>query len=485
MIYILCIYILLSVLASYRLGHIEELFDTVEIFINEGFNEGFPFKLIVTIILTLYSIVMFVISPFIFVIKLLRKDLPNPPFYLLPASRRAEIRKLEKERRIVEEWKVNNPYVDNNPTLFEVPSLTFKAIPTQIIYVEDEYNPVINEFIKDNIGNINCLVRSKSYTFIYLPYAIGNMDNKESIIEYFFPAIDEESKKKLLASWNNPSTSYLSRIIFSALGIPLSELRPGLFRLREEKRWENGVPTFSFVDLSTTKKEEMPSEFVNYFRVPTSHIAGACFARRLEEGSRPDYADNRFDDEMANMAEEVKNKIMQLKQEGYFELLLSTLGKELIDEMKIQTQLPSLSRLVITDKFEIFLPGYNNLEIKMTPLPKAVYILFLRHEKGIRFKMLPEYQQELFSIYSKISSSDSVEQIAESIKTVTNPYRNAINEKCSRIREAFLVHFDDYFARNYYVTGKRGEEKKVILSSSMIQLPDVLKNIPLTIPRPF
>ena len=58
--------------------------------------------------------------------------------------------------------------------------------------------------------------------------------------------------------------------------------------------------------------------------------------------------------------------------------------------------------------------------------------------------------------------------LEQSIRDVTDPCNNSINEKCARIREAFVQNFDDRLAQNYYVTGKRGEPKRITLDKSMI-----------------
>ena len=45
---------------------------------------------------------------------------------------------------------------------------------------------------------------------------------------------------------------------------------------------------------------------------------------------------------------------------------------------------------------------------------------------------------------------------------------NSINEKCARIRAAFVGQFDDYMAKSYYVDGHRGEAKKIALPRNMV-----------------
>ena len=51
-----------------------------------------------------------------------------------------------------------------------------------------------------------------------------------------------------------------------------------------------------------------------------------------------------------------------------------------------------LSRLLITKDYRLILLDYENIEVKMEPIHKAVYLLFLNHPEGIRFKELPDYR---------------------------------------------------------------------------------------------
>lgn len=133
-------------------------------------------------------------------------------------------------------------------------------------------------------------------------------------------------------------------------------------------------------------------------------------------------------------------------------------------ESKLETK---LSRLTITNKFAIILTDYNK-EVKMEPLTKAVYLLYLYHPEGIAFKHLPDYKDELQDIYSKLKPLGLNESAIKSIDDVTNPLLNSINEKCSRIRAAFVAEVDNSFADQYYITGKSGEKKKIILPRDMV-----------------
>ena len=109
-----------------------------------------------------------------------------------------------------------------------------------------------------------------------------------------------------------------------------------------------------------------------------------------------------------------------------------------------------------------------NTEVKMEPLVKAVFFLFLNHPEGIVFKYLPDYREELITIYNKLRPLGLNDRSMQSIEDVTNPCLNSINEKCARIRAAFINKFDEHLAKNYYIIGERGEAKKITLPRDLV-----------------
>ena len=152
--------------------------------------------------------------------------------------------------------------------------------------------------------------------------------------------------------------------------------------------------------------------------------------------------------------------------------IVERLHKEGIEEFVLRFLVPvegKLSRMVITPDYEIVLPDYGNQKIEMHPMPKAVYLLFLKHEEGLFFKDLVDYKEELRAIYSKITNRTSPDVIDDNLDNVTDPSRNTINEKCSRIREAFIKHIDRSLARSYCITGFRKERKRITLPRYLVE----------------
>jgi hypothetical protein len=127
-----------------------------------------------------------------------------------------------------------------------------------------------------------------------------------------------------------------------------------------------------------------------------------------------------------------------------------------------------LSPIRITRGGKIFLTNFDNKEIKMPKVAKALYFLYLRHPEGIPFKALPDYREELLTYYKNISGRSNVSDMEESIDKLLDPFGNGIHVTASRIKGAFLNVVHEHIARFYYLNGNAGEAKKVPLDSDLV-----------------
>ena len=153
------------------------------------------------------------------------------------------------------------------------------------------------------------------------------------------------------------------------------------------------------------------------------------------------------------IAEQIRLLAEQLKMAGRKDLLLRAIGAPLLEELRIEAARAKLSRLQITKDYRFFLVDYNNKEVELQPVHKAVYLLFLAHPEGIEFKRLADYREELTGYYQKTARMMDKDKIVESVDKLVNPLDNAINEKCSRIKKVFLDMMDEYRASYYIISG--------------------------------
>ena len=162
---------------------------------------------------------------------------------------------------------------------------------------------------------------------------------------------------------------------------------------------------------------------------------------------------NESPNTVEKIAEQVATLVKQLHAAGRKDLLLKAIGAPLLEELRIEAARAKLSRLLITKDYRFILTDYDQKEVELQPVHKAVYLLFLAHPEGIEFKRLGDYREELTRYYMATAKLMDKEKIMEGVDHLVNPLDNAINEKCSRIKKVFLDMMDEYAASYYIISG--------------------------------
>lgn len=365
-----------------------------------------------------------------------------------------------------------------------ISNLPFNPVRGQVIYVDSDNNKRINSFIVSNYDWLRSMFRVKGLDFCYLPL-LG-----EELISYHAPYLSDKQRQDRLQSV--PSIASLIEVQSPSLLYALDDEGDGELRLLPiNARWYNKLDKV-FTALADSIRKDLASHYPtprheDVVSEPTIRyslsedgpdnesdirfsLSGRKHDTEQSEGvakepnvqfhyeRREVSADDLFDAESEALISEIKKHIEALRNKGINTMFLHSI----IDEGE------RLSSLLITKDYRIFLPEYQNLEVIMPALPKAVFILFLNHPEGIRFKDLADYHDELLSIYRAMNPIGGTQRQLQSIQAVTNPMSNSINEKCAQIREAFIKHFDDSLAKNYYITGKKGEPKRIALAPSLV-----------------
>ncbi len=149
------------------------------------------------------------------------------------------------------------------------------------------------------------------------------------------------------------------------------------------------------------------------------------------------------------MASELGVLARELLAAGRTDLLLQALGVPMIETLRLEAAKGRLRPLHITADWRFYV---DKDEVDLQPVHKAVYLLFLAHPEGIEFKHLADYRNELTRYYMKTARMMDKEKIMEGVAHLVNPLDNAINEKCSRIKSAFMALMDEYSASYYIIS---------------------------------
>jgi len=323
--------------------------------------------------------------------------------------------------------------------------LTFTPSNKQIIYVENSYNNIVNEFIINHYEKVSLFFSKRGYSFCYLP-SINEAIVTTETIKYYNPSLKKVDIDKLRE--NIKELTYNNLLSYTH---EKDNLHTGFIRYKGKVDNNYQFSYFELIDYSEKEIWLQLHTYINLIGVGTTLYS-------LGKPEEDEIADSFFSYESIQLVEEIKERIEKLRKIGIKEMAIKSL---------FLTK-PKISKILITKDFRIFLPDYNNKEIVMYPLPKAIFFLFLKHPEGILFKQLPDFKTELKHIYSNLSSRAELRDINESINNVTDPSKNAINEKCSRIREAFIKEFDESLAQYYFITGERAEPKRISIDRSLV-----------------
>lgn len=355
----------------------------------------------------------------------------------------------------------NTPPAADNRIEF---SLKGKLESDELIYVASEENAELAKLLESKPEIFEGWGQMIGFHVIYLPMLMKRLKDKE-VVRYRAPYLTETEIGRTIIG-NDFLLQYL--VNPSDKG----RIKQGFIRTEDIHRGGDGKDKAinRFYPLSSNSSEPLADQL---HRIGKQISIEKNEHERLlenqggiddwgdvvgENGADKNFNSQKEEENTNDLIEEVKERITKLRQRGISQYILEQLIHP--DDR--------LSRLVITKDYRLLLPDYNDMEIKMEPLVKAVYLLFLAHPEGILFKHLPDYREELTEIYVKLKPYGLGDRAIQSIEDVTNPMLNSINEKCARIRGAFVGQFDDHMARHYYIDGLRGEAKKIALPRDLV-----------------
>ena len=387
-----------------------------------------------------------------------------------------------------------------NKILFK--ELPFRPEINQVFYIENGYDRVANDFIRSHYIDMKSMFESIGMEFYYLPYLLREHDI-EAKVRYYAPYLSpkllvQEVQSNALVPYISdaevranlkPSFIFMGREVEDSgdtrffavafddltkdedaiimrlrdIALPISET----FRY-EQKRIHHASHMYGTFNRSVCREAEMPcpsegktpcspDELRARFEELFCSTSDVCYAEAPQK-TQEEQDEERSLVETAKVLHDLWMTVQKLRLEGVSLMAIH----EFIDKQE------PLSRMAITSDYRIFLPDYNNMEIEMGALPKAIYFLFLRYPEGIIYKHMPDHYNELLNIYKQLRPNTDDARLNLTITKVVNPLGNALNENIARIRKAFVEKFDEHLANNYIITGERGLQYSIPLDRDLI-----------------
>jgi hypothetical protein len=389
---------------------------------------------------------------------------------------------LKRETAIANAQKPPAPRIKLNANNFLPPEIVY--------YFESSVDNEINSYLFENYERINKSLIKKGMQFFYIPKLINQSelinDKLLGFVSYEFPDVfkgNNDDKRALIKKViQNVSEKNYSKSLNLALGITGIDFPCFLHSVDyNDTKFEYRDFKYSVFNLLQEDGTTLEEKINHYLSAVDISINNRLY--RLDELD-PEDPDSTFNKIGQSVTDELSRAISAIKGLDNKKLVIASLVYIITNLKDSQPELcenlnkvlyntisncdQPLSRLLIDEKQKIFLSDYDNLEIVLTPLPKTLFIFMLRHPEGVLLKELYLHRKELIEIYCKIGNRLDMSAIQKSIYEMTDVRSNSINEKCSRIKEAFISKIDDSVARNYYITGTKSEPKSIILDRSLV-----------------
>ena len=127
------------------------------------------------------------------------------------------------------------------------------------------------------------------------------------------------------------------------------------------------------------------------------------------------------------------------------------------------------SRLLISGwSKRLFLKDMGMLPVSLSPLERAVYLLFLAHPEGIRMSEVSSYRNELLENIRRMSRRDDPQVMEQGVDELCSPLSNSLSEKMSKIRRKFVDLLGPEMAEAFIIKGPNGGKKKIDLDRQLV-----------------
>ena len=163
-----------------------------------------------------------------------------------------------------------------------------------------------------------------------------------------------------------------------------------------------------------------------------------------------------MDEDAASIVAQIKTLLRQLRTKGATEKEIDSL---------LADQQPG--RAYINTQGKLVLPDEGGVQIKLTPMERTLYILFLRYPDGINADELWRYWDELCKIYGSQMIYDDKDLIEDAVEGICDEEKVTWYTNVSRIKKKVSDKLGKRAAEQYII--KRGEDGLYRISAQAVK----------------
>lgn len=338
---------------------------------------------------------------------------------------------------------------DIHASLVSIPNLAFDT-QNAVLYVEPTYDTNCNSMIEKDYDSICNLLKISNRDFIYLPKVMQEMSSKSSTfsdtLSYLEPTLSDEQLALISTNIKLMTTADLSKEIFlNYLNINGFNLEKPCFFFKINNKMPSRFQNFLILEIVSD-----PLQTLQQFYQLNNNIS------QLKPNGLTDKEKRSLDRLKVKENHEEKDEVQYT---GFHKVIIDTLLK--------YNGSQGISRIFVAENGNIYLTDRNNIEVKMSAISKALYILFLLHEEGIKLNYLVDHKKQLYKIYRRISTYSEDELLHTAIDNIIDVTGTTMSANISRIKKAFQSVLGDD-ATLYLIQGNRNEKKTINLDRKLV-----------------
>lgn len=162
-----------------------------------------------------------------------------------------------------------------------------------------------------------------------------------------------------------------------------------------------------------------------------------------------------MDEDAASIVAQIKTLLRQLRTKG-------ATDKD-IDSLLAEEEKPG--RAYVDSAGMLVLPDAGNVKIKLTPMERTLYILFLRYPEGINADELWRYWDELCDIYGSQTVYDDFDLIEDAVEGICDEEKVTWYTNVSRIKRKITDKLGKRAAEQYIIRRYSGNIYKISAKS--------------------
>jgi len=262
-----------------------------------------------------------------------------------------------------------------------------------ILFIEDYFDPFLNDYIKKNLQNINVRLVEKGMHLIYFPlFQSSSLSMIAPILEFLryrapilYSFTDEEIEELLIRILSNISSSEFYKMVLDELDLPTFQ-RPCLLRILYGGE-DYYINKFTYKPIEYKTHEDL-DKFFDWYITQITITDNSKHVHHYSAQPPAQYdADWYFGKDPDQDTEELKQKIDEIKKTGKYGVLVEAIMymlatikedqpdiinkvKPLLEKKQLLESKVILSPIVIDKHYNILLPDFGNIEVKMHALPK-------------------------------------------------------------------------------------------------------------------